>query len=69
MKFVIIGWLCSPFLHECVPFEGPKIFNSKIVCKREANIVARDMKKRFNKENFPTKISITCKEKQNGIGG
>ena len=62
MKFIIIGWLCSPFLQECVSFQVPKKFDSKIICQREAAIVKRDMKNRLRKEDFVNKIYITCKE-------
>ena len=64
MEFFIIGWLCSPFLQECVSFQGPKKFDSKIICQREATIVKRDMKNRLRKKDFVNKIYITCKEKR-----
>ena len=62
MKFIIIGWLCSPFLQECVPFQSPEKFDSEILCNRKAAIVGRDMKKRLDEEDFANKIYLTCKE-------
>ena len=62
MKFIIIGWLCSPFLQECVPFQGPEKFENSIICNRKAAIIKRDMKKRLDEEGFANKIYLTCKE-------
>jgi hypothetical protein len=63
MTYFILGMLCSPFLESCIEFENKeKLYESKIICRREAMINLRKIVLEFKQQEFPVKIFITCKE-------
>jgi len=50
-------------MESCIEFENKeKLYESKIICRREAMINLRKIVLEFKQQEFPVKIFITCKE-------